>query len=115
MGPENSGAESLILYTEDGERIGPIRDLPEVTIAAGEEIAAAMCPAMAAFQETISISVKPGKRWRCRSRKRFIKLMMSEGISRNYAEWMAGFVRGWMPYEEAWRTYSLCRFWVVRM
>lgn len=48
---------------------------------------------------------KTPKRWRCRSRKRFIKLMMSEGIGRNYAELLADFVRGWMPYREAWREY----------
>ena len=30
---------------------------------------------------------------------------MSEGISRNNAEWMADFMRGWMPYGEAWRNY----------
>ena len=48
---------------------------------------------------------KTPRRWRCRSRKRFIKLIMSEGISRNYAERLADFVRGWMPYREAWREY----------
>ena len=48
---------------------------------------------------------KTPRRWRCRSRKRFIKLMMSEGISRNYAERLADLVRGWMPYREAWREY----------
>lgn len=48
---------------------------------------------------------KTPRRWRCRSRKRFIKLMMSEGIGRNYAERLADFVRGWMPYREAWREY----------
>ena len=48
---------------------------------------------------------KTPRRWRCRSRKRFIKLVMSEGIGRNYAERLADFVRGWMPYREAWREY----------
>ncbi|NCE63058.1 hypothetical protein D1159_00330 [Pseudoflavonifractor sp. 524-17] len=52
-----------------------------------------------------TMTVKTPKRWRCQSRKRFIKLMMSEGIGRNHAEWMADFVRGWMPYREAWREY----------
>ena len=32
-------------------------------------------------------------------------VMMSEGISRNYAEQLADFVRGWMPYGKAWRKY----------
>lgn len=52
-----------------------------------------------------TLEIKIPKRWRCRSRKRFIKLIMSEGISRNYAERLADFVRGWMPYREAWREY----------
>ena len=63
----------------------------------------------------VTISVKPGKHWRCRSRKRFIKLMMSEGIDRNHARWLADFMRGWMPYGEAWRAYRLSRWWVVRV
>lgn len=53
-----------------------------------------------------TLTLKTPKRWRCRGRKRFIKLMMSEGISRNYAERLADFVRGWMPYGRAWREYT---------
>ena len=52
------------------------------------------------------------KRWRCQSRKRFIKLVMSEGVSRNYAEWLAHFTRKWLrvSYGEAWRN-NLWRGW----
>lgn len=50
------------------------------------------------------------KRWRCGSRKRYIKLMMSEGLSRNYAERLAYFVRMVMPYREAWRNHLLHKF-----
>lgn len=56
-------------------------------------------------QVEFTVHFKTPKRWRCRSRKRFIKLIMSEGISRNYAERMADFVRRWMPYGDAWRRY----------
>lgn len=55
----------------------------------------------------ITLNIRAPKRWRCRSRKRFVKLMMSEGVSRNSAEWLADFVRGWMPYGEAWMTHLL--------
>ncbi len=82
MGPENSSeVESLVLYTADGQRIGAIRDLrdlPEVTVAAGKERGSAMRRVMASLSMTISVkSVKPEKSWRCRSRKRFIKLLVS--------------------------------------
>lgn len=51
----------------------------------------------------ITMHFKRPKRWRCGSRKRFIKLVMSEGIGRNRAEWLADFVRPLMPYREAWK------------
>lgn len=57
----------------------------------------------------------PSKRWHCRSRKRYIKLMMSEGISRNYAERLADFTRTLMPYGEAWRNYLLQKPWQARL
>lgn len=57
-----------------------------------------------------SLTVRNPKRWRCRSRKRFVKLMMSEGVSRNSAEWLASFVRGWKPYGEAWLGHLLRDF-----
>lgn len=56
-----------------------------------------------------TVQIKTPKRWRCRSRKRFIKLMMSEGITRNYAERLADFIRKLMPYGEAWRSYIWSR------
>ena len=52
-----------------------------------------------------TVPFKTPKRWRCGSRKRFIKLMMSEGIGRNSAEWLADFTRTLMPYGEAWRNH----------
>lgn len=77
--------------------------LPEITVP--EEVfeppkMIGMCEYM-----EFSMTIKTPKRWRCRSRKRFIKLMMSTGVSRNNAEWLADFVRGWMPYGEAWRNH----------
>lgn len=41
---------------------------------------------------------------RCRTRKRYIKLLMSCGLSRNQAKWAAKKVQLWcISYSEAWR------------
>ncbi len=110
MGPENGEAESLVLYTADGQRIGTIRDLrdlPEVTVQAGKEIAPAMCPAMAELHGTLTARLV--KNWCCRSRKRFIKLLMSKGIRRNEAASVAKVARiAGVPYGELWQGYF---FW----
>jgi len=106
MGPEDSEVEGLVLYTVDGEKIGKIQNLAEVTVSAGKEIASVMGPAMAGLSMTIS--VKPAKGWRCRSRKRFIKLLMSKGYSRNYAVRFAARARRvGIPYQDIWRTWFI--------
>ncbi len=110
MGPENQEAEDLVLYTADGPRIGTIRDLrdlPEVTVPTGKESGAAMSRVMASLSMTIS--VKPARDWRCRSRKRFIKLVMSKGYSRNYAVRFAERARRvGISYQGVWQTWF---FW----
>lgn len=109
MGPENCETENPMLYTADGQRIGTIWDLrylPEVTVAAGKEITSAMCPAMAELSMTLS--VKMPKQWNCKGRKRFIKLVMSKGYSRNYAVRFAARARRvGIPYQDIWRTWFL--------
>ena len=114
MGSENKidfMAGTLYL---DGELIGigTIEQLPEITVASD-----APEPDMHLADLSLEITgyFKTPKRWRCRSRKRFIKLMMSEGISRNGAVWLADFIRKMMPYGEAWRQYSLLNFWIVKV
>ena len=104
MGPENkTDLGNCTLYL-NGEPIAWGQgELPEITVP--EEVrepqkSIGMCERM-----KFTLTIKMPKRWRCRSRKRFIKLVMSEGIGRNYAERLADFVRGWMPYREAWREY----------
>lgn len=112
MWPEN---ESVLmdgtLYL-DGEPIatGTIKQLPEITVAAD-----APEPDMHLADLSLEITgyFKTPKRWRCRGRKRFIKLMMSEGISRNGAVWLADFIRKMMPYGEAWRQYVLLNTWII--
>ncbi len=91
MGPKNCETEDLVLYTADGEKIGKIWDLAEATVQAGKEITSVMCPAMVDLY--MEIIVKPARNWFCRSRKRFIKLLMSKGISRNEAESVAKVAR----------------------
>jgi len=71
MGPKNCEAEDPVLYTADGEKVGKIQDLTEVTEQAGKETASAMCPAMEEL--SVTISAKLEKSWYCQGRKRFIK------------------------------------------
>ena len=54
-----------------------------------------------------TIKFKYGKHLRCKSRKRFIKLLMSKGVQRNIANKVALFVRviRYESYDIAWRTY----------
>ena len=114
MGPESKSCGTLYL---DGVPI-MTGEIQEITILADEpepETKDVLRPAEFLEFMEFTAHIKTPKHWNCRSRKRFIKLMMSEGISRNNAEWLADFMRGWMPYEQAWRKYSLCRFWVVRV
>lgn len=107
MGPESKDDYTLYL---DGVPIarGEIR-LPEITVR--EEGVAELAGALVCEPVEFTVHFKTPKRWRCRGRKRFIKLMMSEGIGCNYAERLAGFVCGWMPYGEAWRNHLLHKFW----
>jgi len=111
MGPENSKAGDLDLYTSDGEKIWKIQDFSEVTVPSGKEAASAISRVMAPFSMTIS--VKPARDWRCRSRKRFIKLLMSKGISRKYAEKVARVARiAGVSYRELWQSWF---FWAKNL
>ena len=103
MGPENGfNLNDVTLYLGDTPIArGEIR-LAEITLPPDAPKLESVLP----LQEVeFAFTIKAPKRWRCRNRKRFIKLVMSEGISRNYAERLADFVRGWMPYGKAWREY----------
>lgn len=104
------GTESEKSYTVylNGEPIAVTRTLPEITVR--EEGVAESAGVLSCEPIEITGYFKTPKHWRCRSRKRFIKLVMSEGISRNWAEWLADFARALMPYREAWRNV-LWRIW----
>ena len=103
MGPENGfDLNDVTLYLGDTPIArGEIR-MAEITLPPDALKLESVLP----LQEVeFAFTIKAPKRWRCKNRKRFIKLMMSEGISRNYAERLADFVRGRMPYGKVWRKY----------
>lgn len=112
MGTGNESALMNSTLYLDGKPIGAgkIEQLPEITVA---EDAPEPDMHLAEWSMEMTLTVKAPKRWRCRSRKRFIKLMMSEGVSRNGAVWLADFIRGLMPYGEAWRQYVLFNTWII--
>ena len=89
MGPESAPVENFTLYY-NGEPIA-IRPggnlLPEITLAPNDDTATEAIPDMnASFTATVTvIKVKPGKEWRCSNRKRFIKILMGHGLTRNQA------------------------------
>mgnify|MGYP001029434765 FL=1 len=103
MGPENKN-EYTVYW--DGVPLGDTPIAPGIihNITVSEDALTQEAMSLLEPME-FTMHIKTPKRWRCRGRKRFIKLMMSEGVSRNYAERLADFVRGWMPYGEAWREY----------
>jgi len=104
MGQESKNDYTLYL---DGVPVA-IGEIREITLAADAPELGDI-PPMQPIEFTVQI--KTPKRWRCRGRKRFVKLMMSEGITRNYAERLADFTRMLMPYGEAWRNHILHKFW----
>ena len=102
MGTESERSYAVYL---DGVPITP-GPLPEITVPT-DELGPGRILANPSLEMTFTFKLKTPKLWRCRNRKRFIKLMMSKGISRNGAVWLADFMRKMMPYGEAWRQYVL--------
>ena len=88
MGPENASREIGTFY------IGgkPIADFTEVDdileITALDELAGPITAAILG-PTAIEANVKIPKEWRCHSRKRFVKLVMSYGVPRNLANDLA--------------------------
>lgn len=104
MGPESKN--DYILYKRDVT----LSDMPiapgivhEITVSMD-----ALTPEVSQLLEPMEFTMhfKTPKRWRCQSRKRFIKLLMSKGISRNQAGSVARVARiAGVPYGELWRSY----------
>lgn len=94
MGPEEQPVHACYIM-QNGEPVARFEanNIGELTItlegeceSAGALIAGVIGPM--AFEMAVTLS----KEWRCGSRKRFIKLLMSYGCSRNYASEMATIV-----------------------
>lgn len=57
-----------------------------------------------------STTTNPSKHYRCKSRKRYIKLLMGEGVERNFAEAFADIIRAFDDsYQRAWMLRCLNR------
>ena len=105
MGPNSQPL--YVCYVMDGEE--PIarfeaNNIGELTITFKDECEKSM-PLIAGAIGMLSfkLKVKPPKEWRCTSRKRFTKLMMSYGCSRNDANALAPIIQapvGPQSYQE---------------
>lgn len=108
MGSENKvDLGNCTLYLDGKPIAWGQGELPEVTVPADvpKPESIALCESM-----EFTMHSKAPKRWRCKSRRRFIKLLMSYGISRNRAESMAKVARiAGIPYRELWRSFF---FWI---
>ena len=78
MGPESKNEDYTLCL--DGMPIAWREPLPEITVR--EEGVAELAGGLVCEPVEFTAHFKTPKRWRCGSRKRFIKLLMSEGISR---------------------------------
>ena len=107
MGPENKfNPNDFTLFLGDTPIARGEIQLAEITVPADTPKPETILPLQ---QMEFTVHFKVQKRWRCRGRKRFVKLLMSMGISRNQAESMAGVARiAGVPYGELWRSYF---FW----
>ena len=99
MGPESKHKYTLYY---NGEPLS-LATLPEIAVPPDAPRPEVDLP----FQSVkFTVRFKTPKHWRCRNRKRFIKLMMGEGWTRNWAEALAHLVRGSkIPYSEAWKSH----------
>ncbi len=95
MGPHDSSRDlqNVRLFTKDGTlvagftQIGDTTEVYTLPDGAKDMIAGNWGPI------TVSVTVGIPKAWRCGNRKRFIKLLMSYGYSRNDAAKIAAVIR----------------------
>ena len=105
MGPNNNTRDLYMINPETGERVtvGYIRDLDDLAEERGgaENLRLAV-------QSPITVTFRAPKHLRCRTRKRFIKLLMSHGVPRDIANWDAKIVQTYgLTYQMAWHSALL--------
>lgn len=83
MGPENSGRKPVLYMMVDGQPVEVEPDFAEITFTEDQQ----GNPVMDNCE--FSVRVKLPRSLRCRSRKRFVKLLMASGINRNTAQKLA--------------------------
>ena len=90
MGQEETREYTVYMLTDDGP-VEITKEIADVKVSYSEEI-----PELANMQlaeSEITVRAKYPKNLRCRSKKRYVKLLMSHGISRNEAQHSAKFVK----------------------
>ena len=86
MGPEDGGKKEIKFYMMvDGQEVEVKPDFAEITYAGDQQGDDNLTLDNCEF----SVRVKLPKSMRCKSRKRFVKLLMASGISRNVAQVLA--------------------------
>ena len=101
MGPDlNSG----VLFTEDGTPLGPISDIQITPGTPSPDGCITRCPGLQKLSFSMIVSFP--KVLRCHSRKRLVKLIMSERMSRSFAEAWAEIARDErQSYQIAWFAF----------
>lgn len=88
MGPRGSGKKGIKFYMMvDGQEVEVKPDFAEITFTDTEDQQRNNNPILDNCE--FSMQVKLPKSMRCKSRKRFVKLLMASGISRNVAQALA--------------------------
>lgn len=86
MGPEDSKKKEIMFYMiVDGQRVEVVPDFAEITFAEGQQGNDNLKLDNCEF----SIRVNLPKSMRCKSRKRFVKLLIASGLNRNEAQALA--------------------------
>lgn len=92
----------------DGVPISGLADLPDISVP--DSAAAPMDEHFSITTASeLAVNIEIPKELRCKTRKRFIKLLMSKGYSRNISNKMAAIIldtRGLVSYQKAWWLLS---------